>query len=591
MTIQQTIVFATLVAALVLFAWGRWRYDVVAMLSLMVLSIAGIVPAAEAFSGFGHPAVITVAAVLVLGRGLQNSGAIDILARGLSRVGDNPTVQILSLSGAVAMASAFMNNVGALALFLPVALRLARKSGTPASFLLMPLAFASLLGGLVTLIGTPPNIIIATFRAANGAEPFRMFDFAPVGGGVALAGVLFIALAGSRLIPRRKGQGSREDLFEVSGYVTEIRLPEMSGIVGKTVRDIERVNEAEAVVLGIVRGERRLLAPSGFEMLRAGDVLIIEADPESLQALVDATGAQLVGGKKIPQEAIGSDEIGLVEAVVTPGSQVERKTARDLNLRWQYGVNLLAVSRQGARLRERLGSIRFQAGDILLLQGRTEAMPEALKTLGCFPLAERGLRIGQPRRVLLPVAIFASALGAASLGLLPAQVSLMTAALLMILVNRLSLREAYESVSWPVIVLLGAMIPVAGALETTGGAQRIASFLLKTTEWMPPAGTLAALLIGTMLLSNVVNNAAAAVLMAPIAIRVAAGVGASVDPFLMAVAIGASCAFLTPIGHQSNTLVMGPGGYRFGDYWRLGLPLGFVTAAVSVPLIVRFWPL
>jgi di/tricarboxylate transporter len=590
-TADQWIVFGALLAALVLFAAGRWRYDVVALLALMVVTLTGIVPAADAFSGFGHPAVVTVAAVLVASRGLQNSGVVDVVASQIGRVGAHPLLQILALMVVVTIASAFMNNVGALALLLPVALRMARKSGTSPSVLLMPLAFGSLLGGLMTLIGTPPNIIIATFRAQNGAGPFGMFDFTPVGGGVALVGVLFVALVGWRLIPQRKGQASREELFDVEDYMSELRVGEESKVVRQTVREVEASTEGDVVVVGLIRGERRLPAPSGFEPLRAGDVLIVKADPEALKGLVEAGGLELVGSKGLDTEALGSDEVSVVEAVVARDAVIDGKTPRGLNLRWRYGLNLLGLSRQGTRVRERLKSVRIRAGDILLLQGRTDAVPDALTALGLLPLAERGLRLGAPRRLFLAVGIFGASLAAAAAGLVAVQVAFVAAALLMVLTGLLSLREVYESIDGPIIILLGAMIPVGRALETTGGAQTIASGLLAVGTSLPPVATLAVVLVGTMFLSDAINNAAAAVLMAPIAISVAAGLGASADPFLMAVAIGASCAFLTPIGHQSNTLVMGPGGYRFTDYWRMGLPLGAIIVAVALPLLLRFWPL
>jgi di/tricarboxylate transporter len=308
--------------------------------------------------------------------------------------------------------------------------------------------------------------------------------------------------------------------------------------------------------------------------------------------MVEAAGLKLSGSRKLGEEALGSnDQVGLMEAVIMSDSQMVRQTARSLNLRWRFGLNLLGVARQGSRLRGRLRNIRFQAGDVLLLQGPVETLPETLSTLGCLPLAERGLRLGRPRRILLGVTIFVAALLLAAAGLLPIQVAFIGAAVTMLLTNMLSLREAYESIDWSIIILLGGMIPVGQALEVSGGAELIAEGVLAAAGQMPPVVTLVIILVGTMFLSDLVNNAAAAVLMAPIAISVAGGMGASPDPFLMSVAIGASCAFLTPIGHQSNTLVMGPGGYRFGDYWRMGLLLEVVIAVVSIPLIMLFWPL
>jgi di/tricarboxylate transporter len=589
---QIAVVFVVLALALVLFINGRWRYDIVALLALLVVTVAGIIPGEQAFAGFGHPAVITVAAVLIVSRGLRNSGVVDLLARPLLRVKNDPTIQVGSLSSLVAALSAFMNNIGALALLMPVALRMARKNGRSPSLLLMPLAFASLLGGLVTLIGTPPNIIIATFRTETGAEPFRMFDFAPVGLGVALAGVLFIVLVGWRLVPQRKGAASREELFEIGDYITEVIVPENSKLAGKRIRDIGQVSDAEVVVLELARGKERQNSPSSFTLLRGGDLLVIEADSEDLRELVDAAGLELHGSRKLGEEALrSSDYIGLMEAVVMSDSHIVGQTVRSLNLRWRYGVNLLGVARMGSRIQRRLRNIQFQVGDVLLLQGPRETFSATLSSLGCLPLAMRDLSLGRRRRVVLGVTIFAVALLLAAVGALPIQVTFMGAAVAMIMTRILSLREAYESIDWSIIVLLGAMIPVGQALELSGGADLIAEGTLAAAGSLPPAISLIIILVATMFLSDLVNNAAAAVLMAPIAIAVANGLGASADPFLMCVAIGASCAFLTPIGHQSNTLVMGPGGYQFGDYWRMGLFLEVIIVAVAIPLIMLFWPL
>jgi len=591
MTLDQMIVLAVLCAALLCFVFGKWRYDVVSLLALLAVAVAGVVPVQEVFEGFGHPAVITVGAVLVVSRGLQNSGVVDVIARWMLRVGDNPSVQVAAMTGLVGVLSGFMNNVGALALLLPVAIQLARKSALPLHSLLMPLAFGSLLGGMTTLIGTPPNLIISTFRAQTGTGPFQMFDFLPVGLAALLAGWFFISLIGWRLIPQRAGQASREELFHVGEYLTEARVPEDSNMIGKQLRDFEAIVEADATVVGLVRGGERILVPSSYEALHANDILLIEADPETLKALLDATKLELVGSKTMSAEALGSENVGVIEYVVMPNSPMEGRTAWGLNLRWRHGVNLLGVARQGHRLNRRLGRIEFRIGDVLLLQGRTEDLQETLSMLGCLPLLERGLRFGQPRRILLSVILFGSAIVATALNLLPVQIAFVAAAVAMVLFNLLSLSEAYESIDWPILVLLGTMIPVGHALESTGAAELITSTLLKGANLESAVWILGVLMVGTMLLSNVLNNAATAILMAPIALSTAQEIGAAVEPFLMSVAVGASCAFLTPIGHQSNTLVMGPGGYQFGDYWRMGLALSIVVGATSIPVILWFWPL
>jgi len=591
MTLDQFLVFATLALTLILFVNGKWRYDVVAVLALLSVVLTGLIPVESAFTGFSNPAVVTVAAVLVLSRGLQNSGIVDMIGQWLSRVRGGIVVQLLALTGVIAVLSAFMNNVGALALLLPVTIQLARKKGVSPSVFLMPIAFASLLGGMTTLIGTPPNIIVAAFREQAGIEPFRMFDFAPVGVGVALVGLLFISLVGWRLIPLRRAASSSSDLFEIGEYVTEVRVPAASGLIDKRLREMGALAEAQITVIGLVRGSERRMAPGPNTKFRSGDILIVSAGTEAIESLVSKAGVELVGSEPLGSADLESEDVGLVEAVVTPNSLLVRETAFSLNLRANYGVNLLAVSRQGARLTARLDRIRLRMGDVLLLQAPKSSLAELLATLGCLPLAQRGLRIGQPRRILLSLTVFGAALALAATGVLPPAVAFVAAAATMVIARLLSLQEAYESIDWPIIILLGAMIPVGEALERTGAAQLVADTMLHAGRGMPAAVSLVAILVATMFLSDLVNNAAAVVLMAPIAISLAEGLGARVDPFLMAIAIGASCAFLTPIGHQSNTLVMGPGGYHFGDYWRMGLLLELLVVVIAVPLILWFWPL
>lgn len=588
---DQLLVFAVLGVALVLFIQGRWRYDVVALVALLVLVAAGVVDSGQAFLGFGHPAVVTVVAVLVISRGLETAGVVDVLARWLRRVGTRPTLQVGALTLVVTIASGFINNIGALALFMPVAIRLAREAERPASTVLMPLAFGSLLGGLTTLIGTPPNIIIATRRAEETGAAFGMFAFTPVGVGLAVIGVAFITLVGWRLLPERRGEARPEELFEVEEYLSEVRIPRDSQWVGGRLSEIVPELATGLNVVGLVRDERWVI-PTPEQRLLSEDVLVIEVDPEDLRALLASGDLEPAGTRELRERFFSREHDVLVtEAVVRPGGRFAGRTARELGLRARHGVNLLGVARQGRRVGGRVADIAFESGDVLLLQGSRDALREALSALGGLPLAERGVHIRRPVSLLTALGLFIGAIALTVAGLLPVQVSLAGAAVAMVAVGILSPQRAYESIEWPVVVLLGAMLPVGTALETTGGAGTIADFLLDAGTWLPPAASVALLLVVTMLLSNVINNAAAAVLVAPIAVALARGLEASVDPFLMAVAVGASCAFLTPIGHQSNTLVMGPGGYRFSDYLYLGLPVSALVAVAGPPLILFIWPL
>ena len=588
---NQILVFASLGIALFLFGWGTIRHAFVALITLFLLIIAGITDPTEAFSGFGHPAVITVAAVLIIGKALEYSGLIDLLGKWVMKIGSSLLLQIFLLSLLVAVASAFMNNVGALAIMMPIAIHLARKGGNPPSYILMPIAFASLLGGMTTLIGTPPNIIIASFRAENYGEPFGMFSFTPVGLVIMIAGIAFITLIGWRLLPRRAAKKSEKELFDLDDYISEVEVPNDSDLAGKAISELYAKTNADIQLLGLVRDKKRIHAPSDEALILGKDILILESDANELESFLKDTKLKIVGDKKFRKDAEGSDKIAFAEAVVMADSTLIGRTAADLHMRSRYGINLLAVARREKNIRKRIDHVIFRSGDVLLLQGREHLLNNTITSIGCLPLAQRGLRLGYKTRIPLALGIFFTSIGLIIAGLLPVQVAFTMAALAMVLSGVLPVKEVYRSVDWPVIVLLGAMLPVGAALEATGGAALIASLILDLGGSIPNWAILTLILVITMFLSDIINNAATVVLMAPIAIGVADGIGVSIDPFLMAVAVGGSCAFLTPIGHQSNTLVMGPGGYKFTDYWRMGLPLEVIIVALGIPAIIYFWPL
>ena len=639
MTQDPLFVLAILAATMGMFLWGRWRHDMVAAGALLACVVGGLVAPDAAFAGFGHPAVITVACVLVLSRALQTSGAVDALSRRLLPSGAGLAASLAALVAMGALLSGFMNNVGAMALLMPVAMQLAARLELPPGRVLMPLAFGTILGGMTTLIGTPPNLIVSGFRAQQGAGAFGMFDFAPIGLAVALAGGLFIVLLGWRLVPARE-KASTEG-FETGAYVTEVRVGRESKAAGMFLREIEaRLDDAGAQVIGLVRNEVRMTAPQSGRKVHAGDILVIEADVEALPEVLSGLGLELeeagssnedeqagsaaatadaegdearavqpASAKKGKKQADGRDEeappeaardsdkpspdneLVLMELVVRPEASLINRSARDLALRTRYGLNLLAVSREGTRAKARLRTLKLKAGDLLLMQGPVEALNEFAADHGCVPLAERELWIPDRRKAWTAGVIMAAAVAAAALGLLPAAIAFALGVLASMALRTVALRSVYESIDWPVIVLLAALIPVAGAMEASGAASLVARVLLEDVARGNAVVALATLLIVTMFLSDVMNNAATAAVMCPIAIGTANALGASADPFLMAVAIGASCAFLTPIGHQNNTLILGPGGLRFGDYWRLGLPLEVLVAAVAIPMLLLVWPL
>jgi len=587
---EITIVFATLIIVLVLFSWGKIRHDFVSLIALFILVIAGIVKPADAFKGFAHPAVITVAAVLIIGKALEFSGLIDVLGKQVVKVSRNMITQILVLSLLVAVASAFMNNVGALALMMPVALHMARQNNYPPSYLLMPLAFASLLGGMTTLIGTPPNIIIASFLENEKGHAFSMFDFAPVGIIVTIAGVLFIALIGWRLLPKRNAQKTDKELFQIDDYITELRVIKNSKIVGKQIYQVRKISNSDIQILGIIRDNVRIHAPEAKDIIHLNDILILETDAENLKVFTEDTGVELVGNEKLRRTAEGSDSILITEAVVMCDSPIAGFTASSILMRNKYKVNLLAVARREKKIQRRLDQVIFQRGDVLLLQGQENTIFNSIADMGCLPLARRGIRIENKTKIPLALSIFITSIILVVANVLPVEIAFSMAALALVLTGIIPVKHVYTAIDWPVIILLGAMLPVGAALETTGGANLIASAVLSLGQNLAPWITLSILMLVTMLLSSIINNAATAVLMAPIALSMAHGLNFASEPFLMTIAIGASAAFLTPIGHQSNTLVMGPGGYKFTDYMRLGLPMIFIMLAAGIPAILFFWP-
>ncbi|WP_258239783.1 SLC13 family permease [Pseudidiomarina homiensis] len=580
-----------LVTALVLFVIDRWRYDFVAMGALFAAYIVGLIPRQEVFSGFGNAAVITVAAVLVISHALWRSGVVDTMASGVKQMGDRVWLQMIVLTSLTTFVSAFISNTGAMAIMIPVALQLSRNGAGHASLMLMPMAFGSLLGGTITMIGTPPNIIISDIRASHGAEPFGIFDFTPVGLAVAVAGLVVMWLTAHWLVPRNKSRDTSTSPYDVSAYLTELYLPEGATLVGHTLFEFESKIKENFAVVALKRGKQMITAPPRYQRLRAEDVLIVEADASTLQDILDATKFELNAEEEIDTRFLVSDEIKVIEGIVGHDSRLIGRSAADLRLRHRFGVNVLAVAREGQPLKPSLSDVRFKPGDVLLLQGDAEVLNDVFNRFGCFPLAQRSLRLGKKRQLIMPLGIFAGAVLASAFDLLSVPVAFSMAAGLMVLANVIPIRELYEHIEWPIIVLLAATIPLGGALERSGAADTLASMALWVSQDAPGMVAISLLLVVTMLLSNIINNAAAAVLMAPIGLSMANTLEASQDPFLMAVAIGASLPFLTPIGHQSNILVMGPGGYKFSDYWRLGLPLSVAMAVVALLMISLTWPM
>lgn len=570
------------------FVWGRYRYDVVAVGSLLAAIGVGIVPAHDAFSGFSDDIVIIVGSALVVSAAISRSGLMDVALRRLSPERRGPRAQLIILVIIVAMLSAFIKNIGALAIMIPVAMQMARKSSVSPSMFLMPMSFASLLGGLMTQIGTSPNIIVSRVREEITGQPFTMFDYTPVGLALTVTGVLFLCLCYKLLPERARQEASMNEAVKIKNYTTEARITSLSGAIGQSVSWLQKPSGGDAMVTAIIGdgGQRRTPLPD--TILKDGDLLIIEGEQSALDKIVSEAKLQLSDRVVAPDEAI---DITSVEAIVGEHSRLIGLSAKDVSLFDNTGLNLLAVSRRDKRFTERLGEIKIRNGDVVVLQGDLQALPDLLREWGCLPLVERDLKLGSARNAILPVLILAAAMGATAFGGVPVAAGFFAAAFFMVVSGSLPLREVYRHLDAPILIMLAALIPISDSLKATGTTDIIANLLSRTAEMLPPYGALALIMVAAMAVTPFLNNAATVLVMAPIAATFASKLGFEPDAFLMAVAIGAGCDFLTPIGHQCNTLVMGPGGYRFGDYARLGLPLSFIVLIVGVPMLLLVWPI
>ena len=593
MTTDQMILFALFGGVFAMLLWGRLRYDIVAFGALLIGLVLGVVPTEDAFSGFANKATVVVALVLIVSAGLVRSGAVLVITRTAVDAGRSVAGHIAVIGGIGAALSAFMNNVAALALLMPVDIATAKKARRLPSATLMALSFATILGGMITLIGTPPNIIISEIRNDELGDGFSMFDFAPVGLAVTVAGMAFIALIGWRFIPGSSGDAAdAAGGEEVEHYVAELTVPAESRHIGSTVSDVARLaDESNVQVLGLVRDGRRMFGTARDVALAEGDAIVLEATPEDLDEFRAAEDLTFSDRKRMSLLDSSAEGLSQVEVVVTETSRIRNQTAQSIGLAWRKRTVLLGISRRGKRVTDRLRRTKVRQGDILLLLAPTDQVEDVVRWLGALPLADRGLAVTEKRKIWPAVGIFGAAVILASLGILDLTVALSIVVTIYALTRIVPLQELYDHVEWPVVVLLGSMIPLGAALDDAGGTVLIAEWLTTLTQGRPAWMALGMLMVVTMLLSAVLNNTATAIVAAPVGIEMARAIDVSPDPFLMAVAVAASCAFLTPIGHKNNTLVLGPGGYRFGDYWRMGLPLTVLVIAVGLPAILFFWPL
>ncbi len=591
MTFDQIFLFGLLIFIFSLLLWGRIRYDIVAIAALFIAYVAGVIPDEHVFSGLSHPATIIIAMVLIVSRGLSNSGAIELLSRFLVNGTRKLGTHIGLMSSIAAALSALMNNVATLALLMPVDMQAASKAKRSPALTLMPLSFATILGGMVTLIGTPPNVVIATFREKALGAPYQMFDFAPVGIVVASVGILYVSTVGWRLIPLdRSKHNTTEELMDMEGYIAEAVIKANSKFIDKKLRELDALStEHDVNVLGLVQQGKRLPGTARNYVLRENDILVLEAGPDAIEQFVGSAGLKYIGTDK--HSSILSENLSLIEVVVPENADIEGRSAIEVRLLYRQGVTLLGVSRKGKRFRDRVRKLKIRAGDILLLLGSEDRLSDVVAWLGCLPLAERGLQVIQRHKAILAVGLFAIAIIISSIGWLYLPLALMGVVVAYALLKIIPLSQIYTSVEWPVIVLLACLIPIGTALETSGSTALVAITIVELTQGLSPVIVLTILMLITMTMSDVLNNVATALIAAPIAVDIAQQLNVNPDPFLMAVAVAASCAFLTPIGHKNNTIIMGPGGYNFGDYWRMGLPLEILVVVVGIPMILLVWPL
>lgn len=591
LTLPQILSFSVIALMMAAFVWGRFRYDLVAAGSLLLALAVGVVPMDKAFSGFSDDIVIIVGSALLVSAGVARSGIMEFAIQRLAPNVSSVRAQLALLVITVAVLSAFVKNIGALAIMIPIAFQFARRSNVSPSAFLMPMAFASLLGGLMTQIGTSPNIVVSRLRGELTGTPFTMFDFTPVGLALTVMGCIFLILF-YWLVPQRERQDvSLHEALDIKNYAAEARVTKDSTVVDKSLGELLKIAAGDTVITSILRSEGLRIAPLPDAVLRVDDILLIEGSQDALDRLVAQSKLSLGDNRKPAKQNGAGSEMTAIEAVIGESSSLIGWSAQRLLLYDRFNVNLLAVSRKGERLDQRLGSITLRLGDVVVLQGNKNTLPEFLREFSLLPLVERPVLLGSVRRGIVPVLILLAAMGSTALGLLPVQVAFFAAAVMMVLFKVIPVRDIYRSLDGPILVMLAALIPVSDSLRHTGATDVIASALAEFGHTLPSYGALGLILVAAMAVTPFLNNAATVLVMAPIAAGFAQNLGYRPEAFLMAVAIGAGCDFLTPIGHQCNTLVMGPGGYRFSDYPRLGLPLSLLVIVVAVPLLMIVWPM
>lgn len=592
MTGEIGFVLGLVLVAIVLFATERFRVDLIALLIVAVLLVSRILTPQEGLLGFSNVATVTVTAMFVLSGGLLRTGAVNGVAVWLARVGKrSPGRVMVTLVVTVGLLSAFINNTAVVAIFLPIVLAVARDTHIGASKLLLPLSFAAMLGGLTTLVGTSTNILVASMASSAGEPAFGMFEFTSVGFAMLVVGGLYLLLIGTRLIPDRRSEGDLLDTFAMSRYLTDIVLKPNSQSVGERLDGSHLVHDLDIDILELRRESQRLIFPPGRTVLKAGDTLRVRGNIEKIRKSQKVEGISLAENLELEDADLTSDETVLVEAVIAPGAWLEGRSVKGVRFRSVYGATVLAIRHRDALAHENLLEARLAAGDTLLLELRRERIDQLRAQHDFVIVTEAGEPNFRDSRKLQAVGIMAAVIALTAFGLLPIVTSAILGCLGLVLTGCLTLEEAYKSIEWKVIFLLAGALSLGLALEKTGAAQLVSDQLIGSIGHLGPVAVVSALYLFTSLLTNAMSNNATAAMLVPIAIATAHAMGVNPRPLLMAVAFGASAAFMTPIGYQTNTLIYGPGQYRFVDFLKVGTPLNlllWVVASVMIPLV---WPL
>ncbi len=584
--LEQIIISVIIITTLIFFIWGRWRYDVVALLALFTVTFLGLLSIEEMFLGFVHPVVVLIIAMLLMSNALINSGAIDFIGRHLKFANYHYILQLFILLLFTVFLSAFVNSMGALAFVIPIGLRMARQTGVSFSIFLMPLAFASHFGGSMTLVGSASNIIVSGIRAQEIA-PFGFFDFMPVAFPIAIISILFIVIVGWRLVPKREGVFSENSFLK--NYVTELKILENSPAIGKTLKEFQDFSKEHFAIFAVVRGKKYIFEPSSSFVLKKEDVIVVEAEMSCLEVLISIAKLEIVYKKPFEDDKKHTDELEISEVVISGSSFLIGETAKDFDLHNNYQINFLALHRAGKRIKKRLKAIRLKEGDVLIIQGKKEKIDRFARAFGLLSLRKKDFHFeGKKESALLASFIFGLSILFSVIGVFPVHFVFIFGAMIMGMAGLVSFKKTYSSIDFSVIVLIAVMLQLGDIFYKTGAASSFAEILL-LFEGISPEVALGIILLLSIWLSDILSNVTVAVLLAPVSFSIAQQLGVSVDPFLIAVAIGSGSSYLTPLGHQSNIFVMGMGGYKFGDYWKLGLPLELITFFGGMFLILRFW--